>query len=214
MTLKIKDPVSAITHYIGQLLSILGTILLLMKAATSESPSTIVILFTFGFSLILLYTASTVYHTFDISTRINTILRKVDHMMIFILIAGTYTPICLITLKDSVGIPLFIVVWSSAIIGFIVKLFWISAPRWVSALLYILMGWTVVGAFSPLSKALPAPGLLWLLIGGVIYTVGGIIYALDRSPIKTKHFGAHELFHLFVMAGSFCHFIFIYNFVI
>ncbi|MDF2821758.1 MAG: Membrane protein [Clostridiales bacterium] len=214
MKINIKDPISALTHYIGQLLSILGTILLLMKAAPIASTSTIGILFVFGLSLILLYTASTVYHTFDVSNKINNILRKIDHMMIFVLIAGTYTPICLITLKGRVGWILFGIVWSAALLGFLVKLLWITAPRWVSSLLYILMGWTVVGAFSPLLQVLPVPGLLWLMIGGIIYTIGGVIYALDCSPIKTKYFGGHELFHIFVLAGSFCHFIFIYNFVI
>ena len=136
-------------------------------------------------------------------------------MMIFVLIAGTYTPICLIALKSSVGIPLLIMAWSIAIVGILVKALWIGCPKWFSSLLYIAMGWACVIAFTPILNSLSKAAFGWLLAGGIIYTIGGIIYALKVPLFDAKHknFGSHEIFHLFVMAGSFCHFILMYNFL-
>lgn len=209
MILSIKDPGSAITHFIGMMLTILATIPLLVLAAMHNGGSEVAAFAIFACSMILLYGASTTYHTLNISEKVNRILRKIDHMMIFILIAGSYTPICLLPLRDSIGIPLLILVWGAAIIGILVKAFWITCPKWFSSLLYISMGWLCVLAMVPLVKSLPAISFFWLLTGGIIYTIGGIIYALKLPLFNSKHrfFGSHEIFHLFVMGGSLCHFI-------
>ena len=137
------------------------------------------------------------------------------HMMIFVLIAGSYTPVCLIVLGGRQGYTLLTVVWGIAIIGMIVKALWITCPKWFSSVIYIVMGWVCVAVFGTLLRTLPEQAFLWLLAGGIIYTIGGVIYAL-KLPIfnqNHKYFGSHEIFHLFVMAGSICHFIFMYHYV-
>lgn len=207
-----KDPGSAITHFIGMILAIIFAVPLLSKASDTVHTVSLTI---FVSSMILLYGASTAYHTFNISEKVNTILKKTDHMMIFILIAGSYTPICLIVLNGRTGYVLLAIVWSIAIVGIAIKAFWVYCPKWFSSLLYIAMGWTCVLAFAPLISALPKPAFLWLLAGGIIYTIGGIIYALKLSLFNKNHkyFGSHEIFHLFVLGGSICHFILMYRYV-
>lgn len=212
----LKDPGSAITHFIGMLMAIFAGIPLLIKA--SQEPSTIYLisLSIYLISMILLYAASTTYHSLDISEKVNRCLRKFDHMMISVLIAGTYTPICLLVLEKTIGIILLSVVWSFAIVGIIIKAFWVNCPKWFSSILYIGMGWTCVLAFTHILDALSPAGFGWLLAGGVIYTIGGIIYALKLPIFNSKHkgFGSHEIFHLFVMGGSMCHFVVMYVFIL
>ncbi len=212
---KIKDPGSAVTHFIGMLMAMFAAVPLLIKAAREPDRMYLIALAIFIVSMILLYAASTTYHTLDLSERTNKILKKIDHMMIFILIAGTYTPICLITLKGPVGYGLLALVWGIAIVGIVIKGFWIYCPKWFSSVLYIAMGWVCVLAFTQIMNALPRAAFLWLLAGGIIYTIGGVIYALKLPVFNSKHknFGSHEIFHLFVMGGSFCHFIVMYAFV-
>ena len=136
-------------------------------------------------------------------------------MMISVLIAGSYTPVCLIVLNGKVGTTLCILVWAVAIAGILIKAFWINCPKWVSSVLYIGMGWMCVMAFKPLFEALSRPAFGWLLAGGIIYTIGGVIYSLKLPAFNARHkkFGTHEIFHLFVMGGSICHFIVMYFFV-
>ena len=216
--LHMKDPGSAITHFIAMVLSILAATPLLLKSYRDTGHFTInsLSLAIFIVSMILLYAASTTYHTLDISPKVNKILRKIDHMMIFVLIAGSYTPVCLLVLDPKRGYPLLIAVWSLALIGIGIKFLWITCPKWFSSVIYIAMGWICVFVFSPIVHRLPAAAFGWLLAGGIIYTVGGIIYALKLPLFNARHqyFGSHEIFHLFVMGGSFCHFIFMYQYVI
>ena len=209
MKRRIKDPGSAITHFIGMIMAIFAAIPLLILAAREPKPVYLVSLAIFAFSMILLYAASTTYHTFDLSTKINTLLKKLDHMMIFVLIAGTYTPICLLVLDKRTGLMLLSIVWGIALIGIVIKAFWVFCPKWVSSVLYIGMGWTCVLAFGKLVGDLTPLEFGWLLAGGIIYTIGGVIYALKLPTFNNKHknFGSHEIFHLFVMGGSFCHFV-------
>lgn len=212
----IKDPGSAITHFIGMLMAIFAAVPLLIKAAHEPERIYVISLTIYAISLILLYAASTTYHTFDISKKANTILKKIDHMMIFILIAGSYTPICLLALNQPVGTILLAIVWGIAILGILFKAFWVYCPKWVSSVLYIGMGWICVLAFSQLLNNLSPAAFGWLLAGGIIYTIGGIIYAL-KLPIfnaKFKNFGSHEIFHLFVMGGSACHFVVMYAYML
>lgn len=205
----IKDPGSAITHFIGMLMAIFAAVPLLIKAAHEPSRIYVVSIAIYAASLILLYAASTTYHTFNKSEKINTLLKKVDHMMISVLIAGSYTPICLLVLGGKTGILLLCIVWGIAIAGILIKAFWVYCPRWVSSVLYIGMGWTCVLAFTQILNSMSLAAFGWLLAGGVIYTVGGVIYAL-KLPLftnMTKGFGNHELFHLFCIGGSLCHYI-------
>ena len=208
----IKEPGSAITHFIGMLMAIFAAVPLLIKAAHEPSRIYVISLAIYSASMILLYAASTTYHTFDISAKINTILKKWDHMMISVLIAGSYTPICLLVLKGKTGLILLAIVWSFAIVGILIKAFWVYCPKWVSSILYIGMGWTCVLAFTQILNSMSHTSFIWLLTGGIIYTVGGIIYALKLPIFNSKHknFGSHEIFHLFVMGGSMCHFVVMY----
>lgn len=212
----IKDPGSAITHFIGMLMAIFAAVPLLIKAAHEPSRIYVISIAIYAISLILLYAASTTYHTFNKSEKINTILKKIDHMMISVLIAGSYTPICLLVLKGKTGIILLSIVWGIAIVGILIKAFWVYCPKWVSSVLYIGMGWTCVLAFTQLLNSMSPAAFGWLLAGGIIYTVGGVIYALKLPLFNSHHkyFGSHEIFHLFVMGGSACHFIVMYAFVL
>ena len=211
----VKDPGSAITHFIGMLMAIFAAVPLIIKAAHEPGRIYLVSIIIYAASLILLYAASTTYHTFNRSEQVNTILKKIDHMMIFVLIAGTYTPMCVIAIGGALGYTLLAVVWGIAIVGIVLKACWINCPKWFSSVLYIGMGWVCVLAFTQILNALSAAAFGWLLAGGLIYTVGGVIYAL-KAPLfneKHKHFGSHEIFHLFVMGGSFCHYVMMYQFV-
>ena len=212
----VKDPGSAITHFIGMLMAVFAAVPLIIKATHEPNPIYVVSIAIYAASLILLYAASTTYHTFDRSEKVNTILKKIDHMMISVLIAGSYTPICLLVLGGRLGIILLAIVWSIAIAGILIKAFWVYCPKWVSSVLYIGMGWTCVLAFTQLLNSMSPAAFGWLLAGGLIYTVGGIIYALKLPIFNMKHkdFGSHEIFHLFVMGGSICHFVVMYAFVL
>ena len=212
----IKEPGSAITHFIGMLMAIFAAVPLLIKAAHELSRIYIISLTIYAASLILLYAASTSYHTFDVSEKVNTILKKIDHMMISVLIAGSYTPVCLIVLKGRTGIILLSIVWAIAIAGILIKAFWVYCPKWVSSVLYIGMGWTCVLAFTQILNNMSPAAFGWLLAGGIIYTVGGVIYALKLPIFNSRHknFGSHEIFHLFVMGGSACHFVVMYAFLL
>lgn len=214
--LHIKEPGSAITHFIGMVMAVFASVPLLIRAAAQPQKIYIVAMSIYAASLILLYAASTTYHTFDISEKTNTILKKIDHMMISVLIAGSYTPVCLLALKGRIGIILLSIVWAIAIAGILIKAFWVYCPKWVSSVLYIGMGWTCVLAFTQLLDNLSPAAFGWLLSGGIIYTVGGVIYALKLPLFNSRHknFGSHEIFHLFVMGGSACHFIVMYAYLL
>ncbi len=215
MNVRIKDPGSAITHFIGMMMAMFASTPLLIKAARQPDKIHLLSLGIFIGSMILLYAASTLYHTLDLSQKANKMLKKIDHMMIFILIAGSYTPICMIALPQPLGMQLLALVWGIALVGIIVKMFWVTCPKWFSSVLYISMGWTCVLAFTRLINSLSGAAFGWLLAGGIIYTIGGVIYALKLPIFNAKHkfFGSHEIFHLFVMGGSICHFIVMYVFV-
>lgn len=215
MNIHVKDPGSAITHFIGMMMAMFAATPLMIKAARQPDDIHLIALGIFIASMILLYGASTLYHTLDLSAKTNKLLKKIDHMMIFVLIAGSYTPICLIALPQPLGMKLLTVVWGIAVLGIIVKMFWVTCPKWFSSMLYIGMGWTCVLAFTQILNSLSGAAFGWLLAGGIIYTIGGVIYALKLPIFNAKHkfFGSHEIFHLFVMGGSFCHFIVMYVFV-
>ncbi len=201
-----KDPASALTHLVGALLSAGGLALLIYRSVVHGTAWHVVSFTVFGVSLILLYTASTIYHALRLSPRATLALRKADHMMIFVLIAGSYTPFCLLPLRGVWGWSLFGSIWGCALLGMIAKLFWMNAPRWLSTGFYLFMGWLVVVAIYPLARAVTAGSLIWLVTGGVFYTAGAVLYATKWPNPWPGRFGFHEIWHLFVMAGSSAHF--------
>lgn len=212
MNITIREPGSALTHFIAMLLALCAAVPLLVRAAVHSGVKSLTAMTVFMISMVLLYAASTIYHSVNCSGRILRIFRKIDHMMIFILIAGTYTPVCLLTLPKPSGLMLLASVWGIALVGIFIKGFWITCPKWFSSVLYIAMGWSCLSVLGQLFSLLPLHAFLWLLAGGLIYTAGGIIYALRLPLFDARHpmFGLHEIFHLFVMAGSLCHFVFMF----
>lgn len=216
MQITIREPGSAITHFIGMMMAVFAAVPLLVKAATQTDGNCLAAMTVFMLSMVLLYGASATYHSLSVSDKVIRIFRKIDHMMIFVLIAGSYTPVCLIVLGGSTGYTLLAVVWGIAILGMGVKALWITCPKWFSSILYIAMGWVCIAVFGPLWNVLPHAAFLWLLAGGIIYTIGGVIYALKLPIFNSRHknFGSHEIFHLFVMGGSACHFVVMYAYLL
>lgn len=212
---KLKDPGSAITHFIGMMMAVFATVPLIIRALSGGTDVTLSCL-VFMVSMILLYGASTMYHSFDMGERKNKILKKFDHAMIFVLIAGSYTPVCLLVIGGKTGIVLLSLVWTVGILGIIFKLCWVTCPKWLSSVMYIAMGWMCVMAFTPIMNNTATSEFVWLLTGGIIYTIGGIIYAIKTPRVKAyneshRYFGTHEIFHVCVMLGSLCHFVMIYH---
>ena len=212
--IKLREPVSSLTHMLGIFLGIWGTILLLISASHYNNKVISISYLVFGITLILLYTFSALYHGINVSPDVVRIFRKIDHMMIFIFIAGSYTPIFLISLNSPLGNYLLILIWLIAILGILFKVFWFNAPRWLYTLLYIGMGWIAIFTINPLKEVLPNKALFYLFAGGITYTIGAVIYATKWPNFKNKYFGFHEVFHIFILGGSLFHFCMIYNFVV
>ena len=218
---KIKDPVSGFTHLLGAVLSIAGLVLMIINCAiySNEKAWDIVSCTIFGTGLILLYTFSSLYHLLNLKEKGTRVFRKFDHIMIYILIAATYTPICLGPLRGGWGWSIFGIVWGLAILGTILTAVWINAPRWLTTSIYVAMGWLVVIAAFPMIRIFSVipqgmEALSWLLAGGIFYTIGALIYGFKWPKINTKYIGFHEIFHIFVMLGSFCQFWFIFHYLI
>ena len=201
----IREPVNGATHFIGLLLAAAGTILLLRMA---HGPSELVAFGVYGATLILLFGASTLYHTLTVPDRPGRALRTLDHIAIYFLIAGTYTPVALVTLRGPLGWTLLAAVWLIAIAGIPFKLFFLDAPVWLSTGTYLAMGYLALVAVVPIARAVSFRGLAWLIAGGLAYTVGAVVYARQRPDPFPGRFGHHEIWHLLVLAGSGCHFAF------
>lgn len=208
-----KDPFSGFSHLAGAIASIAGLIVLVEYAQQYATPRHVITFAIFGATLIMLYSASAIYHLLNVSEKANTLLRRIDHMMIYILIAGTYTPICSIALQGVWGLSLLISIWILAAMGVILTIVWFSAPRWLTTSIYVLMGWLVIIALIPLIRSVPWAGIAWLVGGGVLYTVGAVIYGTKWPPIASRWFGFHEIFHLFVLAGSFAHYWLMFKYI-
>ena len=209
-----KEPVNTLTHLAGAVFSVVALVWMIIKGFYNGSMVQVVSAGVFGLSLLALYTASTVYHWVPSSEKVQAILRRVDHSMIYILIAGTYTPVCLIALKGTLGYTLFGIVWGLAILGIIMKLVWFSAPRWLYTSFYLILGWMAIFFIVPLYKSLPMEGFIWLLTGGLMYSVGAVIYATKPKRMQLSVFGFHEIFHLFILAGSFAHYMMVEKFIL
>ena len=204
-------PWSAITHGAGAGGAILGTAALLLRTAMLGKWLHAALFLVYGLSMIGLYTASTLYHCLNTPVAGRIALRKYDHCSIYLLIAGSYTPICLTVLKNSCGPVLLGAVWSLALAGLILTLTKLSIPRWLSSAIYLFMGWLAIFAIVPIYYALPAAGFFWLLLGGILYSVGGVLYAVKWPGRNNPRFGCHEIFHLFILLGSAAHFILMYQ---
>ena len=196
-----------------------GLVLLIVYSSIYGEKAWDIVSFTiFGVGLVLLYTFSSLYHLLNLGETGTRVFKKFDHIMIYILIAATYTPICLGPIRGPWGWSIFGVVWGLAVLGTILSAVWIKAPRWLTTSIYIAMGCLVIIMAYPLLKTFKElnalPSLLWLLIGGIFYTIGGVIYGIKKAPFTTKNFGFHEIFHIFVMLGSFCQFWFVFKYLL
>jgi len=168
-------------------------------------------------SSVFLYTSSTLLHSLKVKEQVERWLLRLDHAAIFTMIAGSYTPITLVTLREhspALGWTLFGVVWGIAVLGVVFKLFWLDAPRWLSTGLYLLMGWLAVIAIGPLVDALPVGGLIWLVVGGLFYSVGALVFIFERPNFYPGILGHHELWHFLVLAGSISHFLMLFFYVL
>ncbi|MGI5962750.1 MAG: PAQR family membrane homeostasis protein TrhA [Lawsonibacter sp.] len=204
-------PWSAITHGIGAVLAVAGTVALVFRAVTLGEFFHAVLFLIYGISMACLYTASTLYHCKNTSVWGRIALRKYDHCSIYLLIAGSYTPICLTALKNSCGPQLLILVWSVGLLGIFLTLVKLTIPRWLTSTIYLFMGWLALLAIVPLYRALPIYGFFLLVSGGLLYTVGGVLYAVKWPGRNNPRFGCHEIFHVFILLGSVVHFVLMYQ---
>jgi len=202
-----EEKINIITHAIGLLLSIAALVLLIIHASSNGSTRHIVSFTIFGASMILLYSASTLYH-YSQTPNIRRKLNILDHASIYVLIAGTYTPFTLVTLKGALGWTIFGITWSIALVGVFFKLFYTGKYDKISTIAYVAMGWIIIFAVKPLIENLPLNGLYWLLAGGVFYTIGAVLYSIKKIKYN------HAIFHIFVLLGSFSHFMAIYFYVL
>lgn len=208
--MRIREPVNGVSHLIGLLLAAAGTILLLRLA---RGPGQLLAFAIYGGTLILLYSASTLYHSLPLSERPLRALRTLDHIAIYFLIAGTYTPVALVTLNGKLGWTILAAVWLIALAGIPFKLFFLDAPVWLSTATYLGMGYLALVAVVPIVRAVSYEGLAWLIAGGIAYTVGAVIYARERPDPFPGRFGHHEIWHLLVLTGSGCHYAFMVYYV-
>lgn len=209
----LREPFNSISHGIGVLLSAVGWYLLLFEAFEHDSLKQIIAFSTFGLSMVLLYSASACYHGFRVKDRALKLLQRIDHCMIYVLIAGTYTPISLIVLEGAWKWGSFCLIWLLALIGILQKTFWKDIPQWFSTAYYLFMGWLGVLLLPLLMIKLPVNFVLWFVVGGLIYTAGAYVFELDDPNLIRGRIGSHEVWHLLVLAGTFCHFWAIYQFV-
>lgn len=209
-----REPMSSYTHFLGMIFAAVATIFLIcLNGATGNfSVRMLVSVLAFGGSMLALYSASSIYHFYNGPLKIQERLRKLDHAMIYVLIAGSYTPVCLKFMEGSYGIIFVSVIWAIALCGILVKLFWMNAPRWLYTGFYLLMGWAIVFDWTAL-KLIPMGAILLLLAGGIAYSVGAVFYIIKR-PNPSSIFGFHELFHVCILAGTFFHFLAVVFYVV
>lgn len=207
----LREPVNTITHMAGALGSVVALTLMVVFAAIRADVWHIVSFSIFGTTMILMYTASFLYHGLWVSDKALLGFRRLDHIMIFIVIAGSYTPVCLVPLRGPWGWSLLGTVWGIALVGIFLKIFIVNVPRWVSTLIYLAMGWVCVIAIYPIVLSLEPAGLFWLVMGGAFYSTGALIYALKKPNFFKGIIGFHEIWHVFVLLGSTCHFWLAFN---
>jgi len=206
-----REPVSGLIHLVSAVLAVVGTAFLMVVG--DDNTIKFLSLLVYGLSLVTMFTASSLYHLVRVQNVDTSALRKFDHTAIYLLIAGTYTPICLNYLEGVLRWGFFALIWGLALAGVVVKLFVIRAPRWVTAGIYLVMGWLAVFVIKPLIAVMPVGGLLWMLAGGVLYTVGAVVYITKKPDFAPGVFGFHELWHIFVSLGALAHFIMVFQYV-
>ncbi|MBI9049699.1 MAG: hemolysin III family protein [Anaerolineaceae bacterium] len=204
---KLRQPISGLSHLLGAVLAFIGLIVLIIKGWGDTTR--VISYLIYGISLILMFSASAIYHLTSLSEKGQLLLRKMDHLSIYLLIAGTYTPICLLFFSGFWRTGLLIIIWSMALIGIIVKLFVINAPRWVTAGIYLIMGWLCIMAVGEMLRTMSPAAIAWLLIGGVLYSVGAIIYITKKLDFIPGIFGFHEIWHIFVLLAAASHWLMI-----
>ncbi len=205
MLKKLREPVNSLTHWAGAILALIGLIALLVVGW--GKPVKIASLVIYGLSLIFLFSASATYHMVQVKDKVLQIFRKIDHSAIFVLIAGTYTPFCVNAFSGFWKWGLLSIIWSLALIGIIVKVFYIGAPRWLNTSIYLVMGWLCLAAIGQMLAVLPVWVIGWLVAGGVIYTLGAIVYVTKIFNFVPGVFGFHEVWHIFVMLAAMAQFI-------
>lgn len=210
---KAMDPISSETHFIGACLSLIGLFIMIgVGVYHNVTPLNLGAAIVFGLSLIALYSASATYHFFKGSQKIKTILRKLDHSMIYVLIVGTYTPVVVYCVDAPHSYYFLGILWAIAILGIILKICWLNAPRAITTAIYLILGWSIVFDFQAFS-GIPTTCLSLIAAGGIAYSIGAFIY-IFKKPNLTQNFGFHELFHLFVMLGSLLHYLAIVLFIL
>jgi hemolysin III len=200
-----REPVNALSHMAGSLASIAGLTLMVVMAAIHADVWHVVSFAVFGTTLVFMYTTSFLYHGLNLSAKTLDLLRRIDHIMIFLVIAGSYTPLCLVPLRGPWGWSLFGTIWGVALAGIVLKLFWMNLPRWISTLIYLGMGWLCVVAVYPLTQILDPAPLAWLALGGLFYSIGAVVYTFKKPDPFPTVFGFHEIWHICVLLGSACH---------
>lgn len=200
-----REPFSGLSHLLGAIAAVFGLIYMLFKN-TNPSLEQTVAYTVFGISMAMMFSSSALYHLSNANEERLKLYRRIDHICIYLMIAGSYTPFCLLALEGQLAWNLLIAIWSIAAFGIVKKVFWLNAPRWLSTGIYVLMGWVCMFAIGPLIDGLPDGAFAWMLSGGLAYTFGAVIYAL-KKPSFNQYFGFHELWHLFVLSGAACHFI-------
>jgi hemolysin III len=208
-----REPVNALSHMAGSLVSIAGLALMVVMAAVKADAWHVVSFAIFGTTLVFMYTASFLYHGLQLSAKTLAVFRRIDHIMIFMVIAGSYTPLCLVPLRGPWGWSLFGIIWGFAAVGIVLKLFWMNIPRWISTLIYLGMGWLCMVAVYPLVQILEPAPLLWLALGGLFYSLGALVYIFKKPDPFPKVFGFHEIWHICVLLGSACHFWLIFGYL-
>ncbi|MBA4374847.1 MAG: hemolysin [Anaerolinea sp.] len=208
---KLRDPVSGLIHFFSAVLALAGLVFLL--AASRGEALKQVSVAVYGVSLALLFSASAIYHLADPTESVLKRLRKFDHAAIYVLIAGTYTPICVNFFDGFLRWGFLALIWGIAAVGVVVKLFVINAPRWFTAGVYLVMGWMAIFVIKPMLVTVPIGGLVWMLAGGLLFTVGAVIYITKKLDFIPGVFGFHEVWHIFVTLACLCHFILIYQYV-
>ncbi|MCD2332001.1 PAQR family membrane homeostasis protein TrhA [Borreliella americana] len=204
---------SSISHLFGIILSIIGTTILVTISTLKKKDLHVLVFFIYGFSMTLLYVMSTLYHIFPKGSKIKKIFRKFDHISIFILIAGTYTPACAILVPNKSGLIILCIVWSLAIIGIIFKVIFTNSPGWFNGSIFIIMGWIIIFKIKPIYKTLNGQGFFWLVFGGIVYTIGAIVYALSKKFNPTINMKMHDVFHVLIIIASASHFWFMLKYI-
>jgi hemolysin III len=205
MLSKMREPVNGLTHLCGAIAAFFGMIVMIIIAKGASTKIASVLVYSFG--LIAMFSASGIYHIARVKPTILQTLRKIDHSAIFLLIAGTYTPFCLLAFTGFWHWGLLILIWVIAAIGIVVKIFYISSPRWLHTGIYVIMGWLCIMAAPQMPSVLTVNAIIWLFVGGVLYTVGAVVYATKILDFMPGKFGFHEVWHIFVLLGALAHFI-------